>query len=264
MDSAIEGTHCTDESMNRYCSVCIRMLKPDQFLDQYGKKSKTCNTCRRKERKISGTNYDTIGAFIASLCRQIHQSRPNNALYIAYNLTSDLEWKGQSLHRYFTTKYPGFTPPIFTDIVKEIYNFRDIYFVTRTITKDKSDRWRLTYLCARRLSNRNNISRRRVHNTAQRELFECGSSLVIAQLDDGIRIETVLKFMWVSVKNSRLLQDLIVNEFVEKPESLLLAMESFMSSHASGKVRGMTTSQSVSHADFHHIAQQPFGSRTIC
>ncbi|KAK9340083.1 hypothetical protein LIPSTDRAFT_163126 [Lipomyces starkeyi NRRL Y-11557] len=311
MESALERSPADQEIINRYCSVCIRMLKPDHFVDQYGKKFKTCNRCRerkRKSRKVSESDEQrplrcsTIHDFIGSLCREIHRSRPDNTLSLAYNLTSDLEWKGQTLHNLFATKHPDLVPPIFADIIDEIYNFTGIFFVARTRAKDKSDKWRLTYLCAQKddSANRNNLPRQRVRHTSQRDLFECGGSLTIAQLDDRsmkivfrhrrvhgphqrkkkarlsdtepatehqhvdnpqwIRVERVLKFMCSpSVKNSRLLQDFIVNELVDKDESLVLAMEGFMSNLASGRVHGPSAPLSLSHTERHQIAEEHFG-----
>ncbi|KAK9356253.1 hypothetical protein V1523DRAFT_402835 [Lipomyces doorenjongii] len=309
MEPAIEGSPANHEIINRYCSVCIRMLKPDHFVDQYGKKFKTCNRCRerkRKSRNVSESEEErpircsTIRDFIGSLCREIHRSRPDNTLSLAYNLTSDLEWKGQTLHNFFAIKHPDLVPPIFADIIDEIYNFTGIFFVARTRAKDKSDKWRLTYLCAQKddSANRNNIPRQRVRHTSQRDLFECGGSLTIAQLDDRsikivfrhrrvhgphqrkkkarladtepteqhvdnpqwIRVERVLKFMCSPfVNNSRLLQDFIVNELVDKDESLVLAMEGFMSNLASGRVHGLSTPLPLSHTERHQIAQEHFG-----
>ncbi|KAK9373822.1 uncharacterized protein V1513DRAFT_134217 [Lipomyces chichibuensis] len=311
MESALEGYPADHEINNRYCSVCIRMLKPDHFVDPYGKKFKTCNRCRerkRKSRKVSEGDEErpircsTIRDFIGSLCREIHRSRPDNTLSLAYNLASDLEWKGQTLDNFFETKHPDLVPSIFADIIDEIYNFTGIFFVARTRAKDKSGKWRLTYLCAQKddSANRNNIPRQRVRHTSQRDLFECEGSLTIAQLEDRsikvvfrhrrvhgphqrkkkarladaepieqhvdnpqwIRVERVLKFMCSSsVKNSRLLQDFIVNELVDKDESLVLAMEGFMGNLASGRVHAPSTPLSLSHTERHQIAEEHFGSQ---
>ncbi|KAJ8101940.1 hypothetical protein POJ06DRAFT_74027 [Lipomyces tetrasporus] len=318
MESAIEASP-TDhrEIINRYCSVCIKLLEPDHFVDQYGKKFKTCNRCRdrkRKSRKGPESEEDkpircrTIRDFIGSLCREIHHSQPGHTLTLVYNLTSDLEWKAQTLRECFTAsaaaKDPDLIPAIFADIIDEIYNFTGIFFVARTRAKDKAGKWRLTYLCAQKddSANRNTMPRPRVRNTSQRDLFECGGSLVIAQLEDRsikivfrhrkvhgphhrkkkarladtestqphvdnprwARVDKVLKFMCSpSVKNSRLLQDFVVNELVDKDESLVLAMEGFMANLASAKlpVPSAPSSQLVVQTDVHHGGQQYFGSQ---
>ncbi|KAK9325154.1 hypothetical protein V1517DRAFT_201802 [Lipomyces orientalis] len=318
MEPAVDASPTDDREMvNRYCSVCIKLLAPDHFVDQYGKKFKTCNRCRdrkRKSRKGPESEEDkpircrTIRDFIGSLCREIHHSQPGHTLTLVYNLMSDLEWKAQTLREFFTTsvaKQPDLIPAIFADIIDEIYNFTGIFFVARTRAKDKAGKWRLAYLCAQKddSANRNTMPRPRVRNTSQRDLFECGGSLVIAQLEDrsikivfrhrGVhgphhrkkkarlpdaesthphvdnprwaRVDKVLKFMCSpSVKNSRLLQDLIVNELIDKDESLALAMEGFMANLASANlpVASAPSSQSVAQVDVHVDGQQSFGSQS--